>query len=67
MLLPTLSLSLRSHSDAVLAISSIEPEWLKILVDGYSNDPATHQMWTELSLHATNDKEFSLEQGVIRF
>jgi transposase InsO family protein/ribosomal protein L21E len=61
------ALSRRQHTSEVLAISAVEPTWIQNLISGYDEDPATKKLWAELSLTATNDKGYSLEQGVIRF
>lgn len=49
------------------AISTSTPKWLEIIVDGYSKDEATKQLLTELSLTRTNEKGFSLSDGLIRY
>lgn len=61
------SLSLRNHTDAILAISAVEPTWLQVLVEGYEDDPETKQLWAELSVAGSHEKGYTLEQGVIRF
>lgn len=61
------ALSRRHHDSELLAISAVEPTWLQVLVEGYDADSDTMKLWQELSLSPTNDKGYSLEQGVIRF
>jgi hypothetical protein len=61
------ALSRRIHSETFMAISSAEPTWLQMLVEGYDDDPETNKLWEELTLTGSNDKGYTLEQGVIRF
>jgi hypothetical protein len=48
------------------AISTIKPRWLEIVTEGYLQDDQAKQLLTELSISGTNDKGFSLVDGVIR-
>lgn len=50
-----------------MAISSVEPSWLQVLISGYEEDDETKKLWTELSITGSNDRGFALDQGVIRF
>lgn len=61
------ALSRRIHSETFMAISSAEPTWLQMLIEGYDDDPETKKLWEELTLTGSNDKGYTLEQGVIRF
>ena len=57
----------RCTHDTMLAISAVEPTWVQVLMDGYDEDPGTKALWTELSVTGSNDKGYTLQQGVIRF
>ena len=61
------ALSRHQHSETLMVVSAAEPSWLHVSTDGYEEDPETKKLWAELSLTPTNDRGFSLEQGVIRF
>jgi hypothetical protein len=49
------------------AISTSTPKWLEIILEGYTQDEQTKQLLTELSLTGSNDKGFSLTDGIIKF
>ena len=36
-------------------------------MNGYEDDPTTKQLWAELCVTGSNDKGYTLQQGVIRF
>jgi hypothetical protein len=61
------ALSRRQHHSEFMAISTVEPTWIQVLMDGYDEDPEAKKLWAELSLSVTNDQGYSLEQGIIRF
>lgn len=51
----------------LLAIPTSTPKWPEIVVEGYQQEPQSKALLTELSLTGTNDKGFSLTDGVIRY
>lgn len=53
--------------EPVCAVSVCSPSWMENLVKGYSDDPDTKSLLTELSLTGSNSKGFTLLDGVIRF
>lgn len=55
-----------SHNE-VCAISVSKPKWLEVIMEGYQKDEHSKQLLRELSLTGSNDKEFSLQQGLIRY
>jgi hypothetical protein len=59
------ALSRRPPETELMAISTVVPSWLDNLVAGYSDDAATKQLWTELSVTGSNSAGFSLDKGVI--
>ena len=50
----------------MLAISVSTPKWLEIIKEGYQHDPEAKQLLAELSVVGTNDKGYTLADGVIR-
>lgn len=61
------ALSRHSTSDQLLAISVSTPKWLEIIIEGYQQDPDAKQLLSELSVVGTNDKGYTLTDGVIRY
>ena len=61
------ALSRQSTSDQLLAISVSTPKWLEIIIEGYQQDPDAKQLLAELSVVGTNDKGYTLTDGVIRY
>lgn len=49
------------------AVSTSTPKWLEIIVDGYTKDDATKQLLTELTLTGSNDRGFTLSDGIIKY
>lgn len=43
------------------------PKWLEIVIEGYQQDDSSKQLLSELALTGSNDKGFSLIDGVIRY
>lgn len=60
------ALSRKPATQSVLAISSSTPKWLEIVIEGYQHDDHSKQLLIELALTGSNDKGFSLVDGVIR-
>jgi len=61
------ALSRKHHPEQLYAISMSKPKWLEIIVEAYQKDPPTKQLLTELSLTQSNDKGFSLQDGLIKY
>lgn len=61
------ALSRCPDSPALLAISSCTPAWQECLIRGYEEDADAKALLTELAVSSTNDKGYSLLNGVIRF
>lgn len=53
------------HSE-LLALSTCQPKWLETIIEGYQQDPKARDLLAELSLTGSNDKGFSLVNGVIK-
>jgi hypothetical protein len=53
--------------DETHAISVNTPRWLEIIEEGYTQDEQTKLLLTELSVSGSNDKGFSLKDGLIRY
>lgn len=51
----------------MLAISSSTPRWLEIIIEGYQQDESTKQLLSELAVTGTNDKGFSLVDGITKY
>jgi hypothetical protein len=49
-----------------MAISTVKPRWLEIVIEGYANDAQAQKLLTELSLTKSNEQGFSLQDGVLR-
>jgi hypothetical protein len=60
-------LSSQTHEEEVRAVSASVPRWLEAVIEGYQQDDQTKALLTELCLSKTNDKGFSLSEGVIRY
>ncbi|KAK1652704.1 hypothetical protein QYE76_070509 [Lolium multiflorum] len=50
----------------ICAVSVARPRWMEIVIEGYTKDEKTKQLYTELSIQNSNDQGFSLVDGVIR-
>jgi predicted amidophosphoribosyltransferase len=61
------ALSRKPDPPALMAVSTTTPKWLEIIVDGYQQDDNSKQLLTELALTGTNDKGFSLVDGIIKY
>jgi hypothetical protein len=51
---------------ALCAVSMARPRWMEIVIEGYTKDEKSKQLYTELSLQGSNEQGFSLVDGVIR-
>jgi hypothetical protein len=61
------ALSRQTEPLQLAAISTNTPKWLEIILEGYNQDDQTKQLLTELSLTGSNDKGFTLTDGIIKF
>jgi hypothetical protein len=61
------ALSRQETHEEVQAISVSTPRWLEIVIEGYTNDDQAQSLLKELALTGTNDKGYSLVDGVIRY
>jgi hypothetical protein len=61
------ALSRKVIYDETHAISVNTPRWLEIIEEGYTQDEQTKLLLTELSVSGSNDKGFSLKDGLIRY
>jgi hypothetical protein len=61
------ALSRKSSHTEIHALSVSTPRWLEIIVEGYQQDDHSKQLLSELALSGTNDKGFTLSNGVIRY
>ncbi|CAO2206554.1 unnamed protein product [Urochloa humidicola] len=61
------ALSRQSHSVEVMALSTSIPKWLETVIEGYQSDPKSKELLTELSLTGSNEKGYTLVDGVIRY
>ena len=50
------ALSRQAEPSTVAAISTSTPRWLEIIVEGYTKDDQTKQLFIELSITGSNDK-----------
>jgi hypothetical protein len=61
------ALSRQVQGASVMAMSSCTPKWLETVVEHYQQDPKSKELLTELSLTGSNDKGYTLVDGVIRY
>ena len=61
------ALSWQAEPSTVVAIFTSTPKWLEIIVEGYTKDDQTKQLLTKLSITGSNDKGFSLSDGLIKY
>lgn len=61
------ALSRQSEPLQLHVVSSCTPRWLEIVLEGYNQDASTKQLLTELSISRSNNKGFSLSDGIIRY
>ena len=61
------ALSRQAEPSSLAAISASTPKWLEIILEGYQQDDQTKQLLTELSITGSNDKGFTLNDGLIKY
>ena len=61
------ALSRQAKPSSLAAISARTPKWLEIILEGYQQDDQTKQLLTELSITGSNDKGFTLSDGLIKY
>jgi hypothetical protein len=61
------ALSRQPASADLLAISTVTPKWLETVIEGYQQDDSTRKLLAKLALTGSNDKGYSLVDGVIRY
>lgn len=59
-------MSRQPHDHQLHSISVSTPRWLETIVEAYQEDPFSQQLLAELSLTGSNEKGYSLVDGVIR-
>ena len=52
---------------SLTAITASTPKWMEIVLEGYQQDDQTKQLLTELSITGSNDKGFTLSDGLIKY
>lgn len=61
------ALSRKHESSSLMAVSCTTPKWLEIIVEGYHHDDQSKQLLAELAISGTNDKGYSLVDGIIKY
>lgn len=61
------ALSRQAECSTISAISIVIPKWLEIVLEGYTKDEQTKQLLSELSITGSNDKGFTLSDGIIKY
>lgn len=61
------ALSRKQNQTDIQTISVSTPKWLETVIESYQKDLATKNLLTELALTGSNDKGFSLTDGVIKY
>ena len=61
------ALSRQPENTTLLAASTVTPRWLEIIMEGYHQDDHSKQLLTELTITGSNDKGFSLKEGIIKY
>lgn len=61
------ALSRQFDSAALMAIFVATPAWLDNLQNGYKDDPVCQQLIAKLSINPSNDKGYSLINGILRY
>lgn len=61
------ALSRRSALLHIHAMSTVQPRWVEIIMEGYQQDPHAKQLLSELAIQSPNNQGFSLTDGIIRF
>lgn len=60
-------MSRQTSAADILALSVSTPKWLETVIEGYQLDHKTKELLAELSLTGSNDKGYTLTDGVIRY
>jgi hypothetical protein len=61
------ALSRQAECSTISAISIVIPKWLEIVLEGYTKDEQTKQLLSNLSITGSNDKGFTLSDGIIKY
>jgi hypothetical protein len=63
------ALSRREHGQnaELAAISQCRPSWLEAVVVSYREDDEARRKLTQLTLDPASDKDFTLQDGIIRY
>jgi hypothetical protein len=61
------ALSRQPDLQQLVVVSTSTLRWLEVFVEGYQKDDSTRQLLAELALTGTNDKGFSLVDGIIKY
>jgi hypothetical protein len=61
------ALSRQPDQPALMVVFTTTPKWLEIIVEGYQQYDHSKQLLAELALTGTNDKGFSLVDGIIKY
>lgn len=60
-------LSRQCHDCHTISTSTAQPAWLENLQRGHEDDPQAQELITELSVTQSNEKGFSLQNGILRY
>jgi hypothetical protein len=60
------ALSRQPSQATLMVVSTTTPKWLEIVIEGYQQDDHSKQLLSELALTGSNEKGYSLVDGVIR-
>lgn len=61
------ALSRQKVDDALGAISSGQPRWMEIVIDGYAKNAEAQRLLTSLSLNPGGEPGFQLTDGILRW
>lgn len=61
------ALSRQPDQAQLLAVSVSTPRWLEIIMEGYQQDENSKQLLAQLAIIGSNDKGFTLLDGIIRY
>jgi RNase adaptor protein for sRNA GlmZ degradation len=61
------ALSRQESTQELNASSTSTPKWLEFVIEGYQQDEQTKQLLAELCVTGSNDKGFSVTEGIIRY
>jgi hypothetical protein len=60
------ALSRVGHLMVVTAVSSIQPQWIQVVINSYTTVEVAQQLLAKLAVHSPDERGFSLNQGIIR-